>query len=1425
MLLAKPSFILRYAVRNYINLFSPKINKKDEVIFPKQSVIHYIGDDANVRFPTKDLYYFSGTPSSKKIKVQTIYDLAFKEGNPILKNKYINRDIRTWYRKNAENFRFADIINTPVLDDTTVSLINYGAIKSAYKYVNSPLSKWRAYENFYSTYLANVKKVIQTHPGVMNFIPLTLPTLLYGYNTFRRIAYFNIIKMTRVVKDDALMNIVQLFLWLDPKTRSNSVYKEITDLDSTAITIEVQYKDRTVYLPLSILLSLSESSELPSKLKKTVDKVQKMFILFLLITQTSVEKSIDVSVIDDAPKIDSDGTTTTSLYTDAVTPNISKQVNDAKILNLNEQLEQETEKDIDIDAIEKEYENTELDELFDKDELLDGAANGVESELTFTATDQEISDLIKEKPLADKYNEYLESLLDVKAASSSELRTARKLIEKRKILASPYEPNRLLDEARVVIASDKAIDKQELTINIHNPLVAEDMQQDILSVMDNKYIDTVMKKDILACVTNIENAGILIKSYTVEQEQSKLGNYEIHRLVLKPLLGKESTIYFKLPKINNEGEFVASSIKVKLRKQKTDLPIRKIAPNRVGLTSNYGKLFVTRSEKKAYDYYSYLSDYIRKSYIQDIDNGVKILSISLGNTFENKKSLPNIYCAMSMVFNRVKIQAPVGEYTFVFNSQETANLIKAELIEEISERPEGFVFCGFNTNNIPIVVDKTDMFYLYGKEFTPIGKMEDILAIPTEKLPNSFTNIKVLGKDMPLGIALSYYLGLSNLIKITKANPTIIPASKQYKLPSGEYQLKFEDYKLIFNKSNKEASLLLSGFLYFKDFIKEYKLSEFNKESVYLPLLVERDFNTLYVRELDMLRDLYLDPITVDVLSEMSEPTEFIALLLRANSLLTTMSHPDVNDSNYTRIRGYERVPGLMYKAFTESVRAYKFRTNRSDKVELSPYAVWNNIVMDNSKKLTEDINPINDLKEMESVTLVGQDGLSKEAISSKLREYTASDMGVTSESTVDSSDVGVNTFLTPYARFKNIRGMVDTQNTDYETNPAKLLSTTALLVPGVENDDPRRVNFAGIQNSHTIASKDYHQPLLRTGYEYIVPHRVGKLFCYAAKDNGKVIHKTDKIFTIEYKNGKKVTIPIGRQHGLAEGTTYPHDIVSDLQTGDSFKKDDIITYNTNFFEKDWVNPKQIILKTNTLASTALTISNEVYEDSSAISHKLSEKLTSKITKVKSFVLEFSKNIIKMLPVGSVVQPDTVLFTILDETSDVNNLSEDTVKLLSNMANISPKAKLQGIIDKYEIYYNGSISDMSPTLKKLAKGLDAQIKIDSKYTDLQIESNSVNSEYRVDGNNLQLDTVEIKVYITIDVTAGSGDKLVFAAQLKSVIGDVMHYDVHTEDNREIQAMFGFKSINNRIVLSPYIVGTTNTLLKEVSKQVAAEYFS
>ena len=66
-------------------------------------------------------------------------------------------------------------------------------------------------------------------------------------------------------------------------------------------------------------------------------------------------------------------------------------------------------------------------------------------------------------------------------------------------------------------------------------------------------------------------------------------------------------------------------------------------------------------------------------------------------------------------------------------------------------------------------------------------------------------------------------------------------------------------------------------------------------------------------------------------------------------------------------------------------------------------------------------------------------------------------------------------------------------------------------------------------------------------------------------------------------------------------------------------------------------------------------------------------------------------------------------------------------------------------------------------------------------------------------------------------------KGVFANQLKTVFGDVFEKDIVTESGVTVDAIFGAKSVSDRIVLSPFVIGTTATLLKVISKRAVAAY--
>lgn len=1435
MLLLLNQFILKQAIRSPLYLLNPTIVPQELVSLPRFSVLHYLETKQENHFPVRDLYYFRNISSNKKIPITHILDLESKDETTSIENKLAAAETRKWNQSNLKYFRPTDLLEIPNTDTNLIALYNYNLLKDLYKYKTSPQANYYKFFNLNYTYWNNVQKAIVADTESVHFVSINLPNNIPNYNVINVLLKFNVVKLSRVISDTDLLQLLDLYKWLTSDTRGSSTLKNISDEDSKKIIIEFKYKGHSCFLPLHLIRSMSKDSELECDVKVPDLKIQKVFILMVHKVQDKINTLLeqnkeDVEIKDDTveelsaqikaedQEVNDDDAPTDKDVLDSL-PDINSIVKIDNIEGIEKDLEVKSfDNLIDTEITRFESDNEETDKLYEETILkAEKEAEVVTEETPVIANipPETIETLLSNKTTEDRFNKYIQEAIEFKTLTSSEIRALKKTREARVLLKSPYDKDTALDISKRITPLDVELTPQELKLNIDSNLVEDNLKKEVINKFDKKYIDNVLKKDVIACVSHLENSNLIIKDYTVEENKTSLGNYEVHKLTVKPFNAKESTIYFRLPKIDKEGEFIASGIKYRMRKQRTDLPIRKISSTKVALTSNYGKLFIFRTEKKANDPYEYLANFIRNNYINEEGLVTKIVP---GGRNLNHVNLPNIYHYLSTQFTEIH----TTKFSLLLNYNERHHYIGEGVLKDIESKK--LTFCGYLPNKHILVTDFSDVFYDYTAGMTPLGNIEELLELDTTKIPKPYSAIKLLGDNIPLGICMAYYLGLSELIAITGTQATTIESNKQYKPNRNEIVLKFSDYKLILTIPNKETELLFNGFFYYKDFIKQHSIREFGYKDIYLNLLEFRDGSLIHIKELNLLEELFLDPITVDVLKSINEPTDYFRLLLRANELLRDFSYPDINDPSYSRIRGYDRIPGLMYKALSESIRDYKFKNGNKSKVELDPYKVWNYITQDSTVKITEDINPILDVKEAETLTLSGSDGLNKDATPKLLRRYHKNDLGLISEATVDSSDVALNIYLTPFAKIKNVRGLVDNNNVESQENKSKVFSTSVLLAPMSEYDDPKRINFVSIQNSHTISSQGYAQPILRTGFEYVMPYKVGSLYCSIAKDSGEVVEKTAKLLTVKYKSGEIESIPLGNKYGRMEGSVYPHSLVSDLNVGTKFKKDDYLVYNENFFEKDWLDPSKLVMKFGRNVSVALTMNEEVFEDSSAISSELSKQMTTTIVKEKIFVIEFGKNIINVLPEGTAVDPNTILFTVVDENTDYNNLSESTIEMLQSLASLSPKAKVNGVIDRYEVKYNGETSDMSPSIKKLVNRLDRLTYDETKGTEYEVTNNRVTSEYRSEGKNLHLDTLELKVFIKIDITSAVGDKGVFANQMKSVISDVYTSTITTESGLRVDAMFSYKGILNRIVNSPILMGTTNRLVKHVSKKVADVYF-
>jgi hypothetical protein len=1453
MLKLNSQFNLKSAVKSPLFLLNPPALTEEEVELPRYSVVHYLDTTSDIHFPNRDLNYLRPIPKNKKVPVYHITDLDLKEDTTSLLNKYVHNEVRKWNMAHLKEFREIPLLEVPNKDSVLIPVYNYNLLKDLYRYKASMLSKFNRYNNLYTTYWNHVKKAIAADTESIQFVSFSLPNHIPNYNIIDIMMQFNTIKFSRVVSDDNLFKVIDLYRWLTNDTRASSTLKDITDEESLRITVEFKYKGYVCYLPLHILRSLAEESSLENNIKYKNIKLKKIFVLMLHRFQDKVNALQETDETSDSSGSGIATSDETPDNTDTrIMDVIDDDVDDVKIDETDDtdpigsfpeiaKLGDQVYRKQDLDKINKAIDiNLDLD-TNSVDAIITRSLNKFEedsadTDLIYEETIQKVlkeedvpveaftvdyneettQKRLSEKTLDTAFDKHVNEAVTFKTLTTTEIRSLKKLKENRTLLNSPYHPDKKLDEVKVVTNEEKQLTEEKTTLAIQSNFVNDNLKKEVINVFDREYINHTLKKDVIACVSNLEKSGIIIKNYEVEESRSALGVYEVHKLTLKPFNGKESTVYFRLPRIDSEGEFLGSGIKYTMRKLRQPLPIVKVSPIRVALTSNYSKLFISRTERKTNDPHAYIIKYIQTNYLESTGLIDKLIP---GKKNLSQTNYPNIYTVLASEFNEVH----TSKVVLITKPKEINNYITENVVKDLDNK--SLTFCGYLANKEILVIDQNDHFYNYTNALTPLGDIYDLFELDREKTPKPFTTIKVLGDDIPLGVSLSYYLGLTGLIGVTQTEYQLIERSKQYKPQRDELVLKFSDYKLILKVDTKEKELLFNGFLFYRDFIKAHTVKEFDYKEIYLNVLEFRDSNLIHIKELNLLEELFLDPITVDVLKSMNEPTEFLKLLLRANYLLRDLSHPDINDPNHNRIRGYDRVPGLMYRALAESVRDFKIKGRSNSKIELDPYKVWNYITQDSTVKITEDINPILDIKESEALTLSGADGVSKDATPAGLRRYHKNDIGLVSESTVDSSDVALNTYLSPYAKIKDTRGLINKESTAHTENKAKVFSTSALLSPMVEFDDVRRINFISVQNSHTIYSSGYQQPILRTGYEYMIPFKAGKLYAVMAEQDGQVIDVTDHLITVKYKDNTVKTYKIGKLYGNMEGGVYPHQLVTTRIKGTKLKAGDHIAYNQNFFEPDWLDPSKLVLKFGRNVTVALTMTNEVFEDSSAISQSLSEEMSTYIIKQKNFIIEFNKNLINILPEGSPVEPNTVLFTILDGEADYSNLSDSSINMLQNLASLAPKAKYNGVVDRYEVRYNGELSDLSPSLRKFVNKLDKQTYEESKGTEYEVTNNKVSSEYRSEGRNLNVDTLELKVYIKVKLNQASGDKGVFSSQLKTVTSDVFTYNINTETGTPVEALFAYKGILGRVVQSPVIAGTTNRLVKHVSKQLVDLYFS
>lgn len=818
-------------------------------------------------------------------------------------------------------------------------------------------------------------------------------------------------------------------------------------------------------------------------------------------------------------------------------------------------------------------------------------------------------------------------------------------------------------------------------------------------------------------------------------------------------------------------------------------PIRKIGPTEVALTTFYGKCFVQTNEHKVNNWSRWIIDEVS---LASEGETPTITDVSYSNVYDNEAKLPREYSLIAREIDSLNANG----YHYNFDHKRINKLFGVETVEKLAKDKLTPIA---KTRGKLLAMDETSAVYeVVGDKITPAEKLSVQLGIPSRKEPKEFTEVKILRNFVPLVLFFGYHFGLEGTLRRFNTTYQFIPPGDKVTVEDG-ILLKLKEGRLLIQPKNRREALIFNALLRYKDIIKELSLHDLNSQAAYSLLLGKDKLGSEYITEFINIEKGFVDAYHHDVLKGMGEPTNFVGLLIRSNELMDDATHPKETDINHMHILSHHRFAGHLYKELSMSMRRYYNSPPNSRKLELKPRAVWSAIDSDTSVLTAQDSTPLQSIKEADVVTFGGTNGRSRVSMVKRTREYNASDLGIISGDTVDSTDVAITAMMSNDANVKDVYGNLKTTDDVEDLEHGEIFSFCNSVAPDVDTDDSKRVAFVGIQMGSAAAAVDATCPAYRTPSHLSVAHRASDSYAVAAKDDGKVVEITEHGITVAFKDGTRESYSLDRWYGSYEGSTYPHDMATTFKVGDKVEKNDIITYSPNHFEPDFKSPRQVNWKAGVMATVVLINSEETHEDSDEIAEWLSNSLSHDGTKVKHVTLDATQNVVSLLKAGASVDYDTAL-CIIDEVEQTGELSDATMEVLSDIASQSPKAGVRGVVDRIEVIYNGEYEEMSDSIQTIVRKGDRQRRLLAKHSPEPIpETGKVDSDFRVDGEPVTQGKVVLTFYITHRYSPRGASKLVFGNQMKSVIKSIMVGENYTEDKRNIDAKFGRQGVDDRIV--------------------------
>lgn len=1020
--------------------------------------------------------------------------------------------------------------------------------------------------------------------------------------------------------------------------------------------------------------------------------------------------------------------------------------------------EADTTDDVTVDSWGEEV----PDELFERTTVEDATISASASASPTSTIERQINDLGRTGQLTSKEKDFFERAADMYKDIEIGGRSLEEIVnitpEDMKLKDTPIAPDS-------IVITDKSALKSRTEL------------------LGTEYIKNILQRNILEMILHgTQNGGTALLDLEMDSEITADSKYVTYKMKTQRVKGGQSTRTFRLPMVEEDGTFTINGVKSYAQLMRMELPIRKISPTKVALTSYYDKkLMVERSTKKVDDYARWLrASIIERSY-ED-----KSLQVSLGGFKPPKEEVCYYYSILASRFKAIV----TPEYSFNFD---TVALVdgKKELAKLCNANSW---ILGFKGDH-PILIDGTGLVTVDGAEQ---GYIEELLGLNIARAPIPTATVNINGYHFPAVVVLSYWIGFNKLLRILKAEYRTVEPDQRPNLGSDEYMIQFADERLIFNRRDELTTLIISGLRKLNN-LAHFSRSNLDDPNIWFGLIGDPRVKPSHFKEMTMLYDMFIDPITMRLLKQMKYPFIMDKLIIEAVKLMLSNESKHEIEITEQRFVGYERFAGHVYRELVKSNRAARAKPNNGKvTLDLNPEAIMMNIITDSSCQASEEVNPVHQVKQQEEVTFGGTLGRSDRAMVRRTRGQLPNYEGVISEAGKDSGKVGFISYLTSDAKLVDLYGNIDVKE---KTTNAGRGSVVMNLLYGTTKDDTKRTLFSGVQQSQVMIADNYVINPLRTSYDTVLAYRTSDLYSSVAREDGEVTEVNQFGMKVKYKDGSEGLFNLGYEIGKGAGEYHKHLKVTDCKVGDKVTKGMVVAWDEGFFGRDNVDPTRVVWKAGAMARIALIEDQFTFEDSIGIVKSFADASTSPFLKPNDFKVDSTQSIKMHVKVGDEVEYDQILCDIQNPESAAFEFDTTEFDGLDRLGIKQVKAKQSGVITKIEVVYNGDIETWDPSLQDFIKKQNSIRGKSAAYKVNTAKTGNVGGNTSVGKSKVYFNTAVVYIYIDNKIKTTTADKFVVGNQMKGTVGFIYEHPIYTTDGRPVDITFSLKSLLNRMVLS------------------------